>query len=240
MFESMFVVAIVGQKGGSGKTTLAINLAVAAALDGKTAVVIDLDPQANATNWKDRRAADNPAVVSAPPSRLQNTLEAAASHGADFVVIDNPGKADSGAISAASFADLVYVPVTPQMFHLETLPGVHRLLQAAQHSAPAYIVLNGIHPSATVQAEKAKEVIGNAYPIPVCPVHLSHLDVFGTSADQGMSPLELNPTGRAASEIQQLYKFTCAQSHKLDSATAEERDLQSGPKQRINTGSVNN
>ena len=216
MFESMFVLAIVGQKGGSGKTTLAINLAVAAAEAGKIAVIIDLDPQANATNWKDRRLAENPAVVSSPPSRLQQTLEAAEQHGADFVVIDNPGKADSGAISAASFADLVYIPVGPQMFHLETLPGVHRLLQAAERTAPAFIVLNGVHPSATTQADKAKDMIGRAYPMPVCPVHLSHLDTYGSSADSGLSPLEVNPEGRAASEILQLYKFTCKQSHKLE------------------------
>ena len=216
MSESMFVLAVIGQKGGSGKTTLALNLAVAAAEDGLTAVIIDLDPQANATNWKDRRKSENPAVVSSPPGRLKQTLEAAASHGAQFVVIDNPGKADSGAINAAGFADLVYVPVGPQMFHLETLPGVYRLLQASENSPPAFIVLNGVHPSATIQAEKTKEMIGAAYPIPMCPHHMSHLDVYATSADAGLSPLELNAEGRAGLEITQLYKFTCAQSHKLE------------------------
>jgi chromosome partitioning protein len=95
MSQSMIVIAIVGQKGGTGKTTTAIGLAVAAVEAGQTAVIIDLDPQANAANWKDRRRADNPAVVSAPPSRLRQAVEAAANHAADFVVIDTPGKSDA-------------------------------------------------------------------------------------------------------------------------------------------------
>src|SRR5580692_11069889 len=118
----MIVIAIVGQKGGTGKTTIATGLAVAASEAGKVAVVIDLDPQANAANWKDRRAAENPAVVSTPPGRLRQTLEAAATHAADFVVIDTPGKSDSAAIEAAKVADVVLIPVGPQIFQLETLP----------------------------------------------------------------------------------------------------------------------
>jgi chromosome partitioning protein len=215
MSETMFVLAVISQKGGSGKTTLAINLAVAAAEQGLAAVVIDMDPQANAANWKDRRKSENPAVVSAPPSRLRQTLQAAAEHGADFVVIDNPGKQDSGAIAAASVADLVYVPAEPNMFHLETLPGVYTLLQAAENTPPAFLILNKIHPSATTQADKTKTMIGDVYPFTVCPHHLSQLDAYATSADSGLSVLEVDPKGRPSLEITQIYKFTCAQSDKL-------------------------
>ncbi len=54
---------MLGQKGGGGKTTTGTGLAVEAARAGLATLIIDLDPQANAANWKDRRAADNPAVV---------------------------------------------------------------------------------------------------------------------------------------------------------------------------------
>jgi chromosome partitioning protein len=221
----MFVVALLSQKGGPGKTTLAVNLAVAAAEQGLAAVIIDLDPQANAANWKDRRTIENPAVVSAPPGRVRQTLEAAEQHGADFVVIDCPGKADSTAIVAAQFADLVFVPVEAHMSNLETLPGVRALLQATQSKTPpVFVLINKIHPSAKTQAETVKRMIAEIYPFPVCPVHLSHLDIYATTQDSGQSVLEAEPKGRAAEEIRQLYKFTISQTHKLGNSHVKNRN----------------
>jgi chromosome partitioning protein len=221
----MFVVALLSQKGGPGKTTLAVNLAAAAAEQGLAAVIIDLDPQANAANWKDRRTIENPAVVSAPPGRVRQTLEAAEQHGADFVVIDCPGKADSTAIVAAQFADLVFVPVEAHMSNLETLPGVRALLQATQSKTPpVFVLINKIHPSAKTQAETVKRMIAEIYPFPVCPVHLSHLDLYATTQDSGQSVLEAEPKGRAAEEIRQLYKFTISQTHKLGNSHVKNRN----------------
>ena len=212
----MIVIAIVGQKGGTGKTTTGINLAVAAAQRGQTAVIIDLDPQANAANWKDRRKAENPAVVSAPPSRLKPTLEAAASHGAEFVVIDTPGKSDTAAIDAARLADLVLVPLGPHIFHLETLPALRDLLRVAGDK-PAFVVLNALHPQATRQAEEAKKMIADIFAFPVCPVHLSRLDIYAETQTTGTTPLEQEPKGRAAVELKELYKFISSQVHKSES-----------------------
>ena len=74
----MDVVAIVAQKGGTGKTTLTVSLAVAAERAGHTVAIVDLDPQASASNWGDRREADSPVVVStsSQPARLAAVLGA--------------------------------------------------------------------------------------------------------------------------------------------------------------------
>ena len=84
----MKVLAILSQKGGVGKTTLATCLAVAAEQAGKVAAIIDLDPQATASFWKDVRQLDTPAVASIQPVRLPAMLKACEDAGTDLVVID--------------------------------------------------------------------------------------------------------------------------------------------------------
>ena len=69
----MLTLAVVSQKGGAGKTTLAINLAVASELVASPAVV-DLDPQASAAAWADSRKAETPVVVSAQAARLADAF----------------------------------------------------------------------------------------------------------------------------------------------------------------------
>lgn len=206
----MFTIAIVGQKGGTGKTTVAVSLAAVAAENGQTVALLDLDPQTNAANWKDRRKAENPAVLPTPLGRLRQALEAAAASGADLAIIDTPGKSDSTAIAAAKVADLILVPVSPQIFELETLQSVRELIAMAGNP-PAFVILNELHPSATRQAEEAKIVAGSASGLAVCPVHLCSRDVYASAPAMGKAPNETEPQGKAAEELRQLYKWVSAQ-----------------------------
>src|SRR3954449_1586397 len=101
----MHTVAILSQKGGSGKTTLALHLAVAAERAGQVAAVIDLDPQASAAGWKDSRSLDTPVVVSIPAARLDQALTTARGAGADLCFIDSAPHAGDVALAAAEKAD---------------------------------------------------------------------------------------------------------------------------------------
>jgi chromosome partitioning protein len=202
----MRVIAIIGQKGGTGKTTATIGLAVASERAGFKTAVLDLDPQTNAANWKDRRQAEGPAVESIQPGRLRQTLKLAEEAGADLVFIDTPGRSDTAAIEAARVADLVLVPVHPQIFDLETLSAVRDALRIAG-SPSAYVVLNGIHPNATRSPAEQREVIGNAFGLPVCPVHLSHRSAFAEAPATGQAPQEFEPEGKAAGEVEAVFRF---------------------------------
>lgn len=205
----MKVIAIIGQKGGTGKTTTTLGLAVAAAQAGLPTAVLDLDPQTNAANWKDRREAENPAVESIQPGRLRQTLKAAEDAGAAFVFIDTPGKSDTAAIEAARVADLVLIPVRPQIFDLETLSAVRDAIRVAG-SPPAYVVLNGIHPTATRSPDQQREVIAEAFGLPVAPVHLSHRAAYAEAPAIGKTPQEIEPDGKAAGELNSLFAFVRA------------------------------
>jgi cellulose biosynthesis protein BcsQ len=86
----MITVALLSQKGGALKTTLSISLACAGVKVGKETLLIDLDPQATACKWGDRRNAEAPIVIDAQPARLANALQKAKEGGIQLVVIDTP------------------------------------------------------------------------------------------------------------------------------------------------------
>lgn len=215
----MFTISLIGQKGGSGKTTVALGLAVAAAQAGHAVAVIDLDPQATASKWKDRRSEDNPAVVSAQASRLRPALDAARGAGAAFVIIDSAGRSDDSAMAAARSADLILVPTRTSIVELETLPQVSDLLRIANSARRAFVVLNAVHPSTGAAGiAEARDVLERLYGFHACPVHLCQRSAYSEAMVSGSTPQERDPEGKAGSEMSRLFQFTCEQ---LNMATPE-------------------
>lgn len=225
--SDMTVVGVVAQKGGGGKTTVSVNLAVAAAENGKTAVVVDIDQQASSAKWGDRRRSKDVAVVGTLQSRIKQTLETAREHGAEYVVIDSPGHNDSAAVETIRASDIVILPVEASMFHFDTLSAMRDLIRVAGDK-PTWLLINKLHPAASVQGEKLKKMLAEAYSLSVSPVHWSLLSIYSTSADIGLTPLEQEPDGKAAYEIRRLYKFTCQQVSKLRNKHVEDRELATG------------
>ena len=114
----MQTIAFISQKGGTGKTTTAIGLAVAAHLEGSRVVIIDTDPQTNAANWGDRRQEQNeggPESYSCGVGQLAKVIEGARADGYDLAIIDTAGKSDTAATAAAKLADLVLIPVQARL-----------------------------------------------------------------------------------------------------------------------------
>jgi chromosome partitioning protein len=213
----MHTIAFITQKGGSGKTTLTLSLAVAAVLAGKSTLVIDLDTQGTSCSWHDRRKAagkgDSPIVIDAQPHRLADTLKQARANGVEFVLIDTPPRAADAALIAAKASDLVIVPARPQMYDLETIPVTREILTVAGHK-PAMVILNSVPPVGDRHAQ-SQEAMKN-WKIPICPFTIGNRVAFGDAGALGLTAQEYEPNGKAADEIQKIYNFTATLLSELE------------------------
>lgn len=201
----MQVVAVIAQKGGCGKSTLVITLAVEATRQGKAAVIVDLDPQATATNWSDRRTVETPVVISAQPARLRHVLDAARDQGADLVLIDTPARSETAALEAAKAAGLVLVPCRAAAADLETVPNTVDLVRIAGER-PMAVVLNGVPPRGS-KRDEAAAVIGSLG-LTLCPAAFGYRGAYNDAGALGLSAAEFDPGGKAAGESKQVYEFT--------------------------------
>ena len=207
----MITVAFCTQKGGTGKTTIATALAVAAHLAGKKSALLDLDPQTNAVNWFDRREGDGPDVASIQPGAIRRSLDAYRGLGMDWVFIDTPGKMDSASTEAAKYADMVLIPTQAQIFAIDTLEPLKRLLDMAGNP-PAFVVLNLVHPNAGGRAADDAAAIAERFNVAVAPIHMSRLKAYEDAPALGQTPQELEPQGRAAQEVAGLFNFLSEQA----------------------------
>lgn len=200
----MQVVSVLAQKGGVGKTSIVLALAVEASAEGRTVVVLDADPQASACRWRDRRQADAPVVSDVQPSRLRNAVDAAAEQGVDLVVVDTPPRSETAALEAAKVADLVVIPCRPQILDLETVPAVLQLLALA--GAPTAVgVLNSVPPRGP-RARQATEAI-ERFGVRVCPHTLGHRAAWGDANALGLTVVEYPPRGRAGVELRRVARW---------------------------------
>ena len=220
----MKTLAIVSQKGGVGKTTIAVHIAVAAASAGYSVAIIDLDPQATAAQWSDWRnagkgegAAENPVVVAAPHARLAATIKEADKMGVDLVILDSPPAADSAAVAAAKIADLVLIPTRASAFDLHAIKTTAELVRVAQK--PASVLLNAVPARANALIEEVATVI-HSLSLNIAPVCLVDRAALRHAVINGQTAGEFEPSGKAADEVQKLYTWVCG---RLDMPTAPQK-----------------
>jgi len=199
----MYTIAIISQKGGAGKTTLAVHLAVEAEKSGLSTAIIDLDPQASATGWGDSRSAESPVVVSAQASRLGQVLATARNAGAGLAVIDTAPHSESSALAAAREADLILIPCRPAILDLRAIS--HSVDLAKLATKPAAIVLNAVPPRGSLTEEAAQAV--EAYGVEVAPIHLGHRAAFVHCLTAGLTAQDFEAEGKAAGEIANLFQW---------------------------------
>lgn len=206
----MKTVAILSQKGGSGKTTLALHLAVAAQQDGKTAVIADLDEQASATMWHKARQEPLPHVQPTHSAALDQFASEAERQGVDFLFIDTAPQSDKPAINAAEAADIILIICKPSVMDLRAIQNTIRLTNLAdlKPGARVFAVLTQIEPFGKLH-EEARETLARLA-VDVLPEGLGRRVAYHHGLIDGHTALEYEPDGKAAQEVRNLYRKICS------------------------------
>lgn len=202
---STCTIAIISQKGGSGKTTTALNLAVAAQLAGKSVLLVDLDPQASATAWSRVRADKTLLVQPTHPAGLLDLQRVSNEQRVDWLIIDTAAQTDSNAAEAVEVANLVLIPCRPSIMDLRAIPNSIRLCRLRK-STP-HVVLTQIEPQGTLQEEARRNLAAQG--VDVLPGGLGRRAAFHHSIIDGRTALEYEPNGKAAHEVRALYETVC-------------------------------
>jgi chromosome partitioning protein len=205
----VLTVALISQKGGAGKSTLALHLATEAVARGMRTVLIDLDPQGNVAQWGNRRGDRPPDVCAEHPANLDRALGSASEEGYDLAVLDTAPHADRTAFLAAKTAHLILAPCRPATFDLEAVQTTLDLCQMTKRRA--IVVLNAA-PIRSRVVEEARAQIEEGGGL-VCPVVLHHRVAFQHSLIDGRTAAEFEPGGAAAAEITRLYDYMMACLH---------------------------
>ncbi len=191
------VITIAQQKGGSGKTTIAANLAVAFLRQGKTAALLDTDPQGSLGRWAMTRieARQTPDIGFTTASAWGVSYEMTKLRSeADIILVDTPPKVDSDLRPALREADLVLVPVASSHVDLWATESVLDL--AEREGTPALVVLNRARANTRLAQEVAQAVtVARAETI------LGNRVVYAETLGRGRSVIEAAPSGPAAKEI---------------------------------------
>lgn len=199
----MKVIAFLSQKGGAGKTTLAVHTAVAAHEAGLGVVLIDTDPQKSATVWGEARQDAAPVVATADVSDLRRVLDAARRDGMGLAIVDAAPHAAPAAASIARAANLVAIPCRPTAFDLAAVEGAVRIAKAA--GVKAAFVLSAC-PFRAPEIAETRDALGS-YGLPVAPVEITERRAFARAVASGRAVTEFDAEGKAAGEIRALWSW---------------------------------
>jgi chromosome partitioning protein len=199
------IISIQNQKGGVGKTTLAVHISHALALRDEPTLLLDADPQGSARDWAAARKSQPPfSVVGLDRPTIHRDLPAIAKNYA-HVVIDGPPRVTDLARSAIAAADLVLIPVQPSPYDVWAAQEVINLIKEAsvfKESLKSVFVINRKIVNTAIGRDVAEALSG--YGLPVLRSQICQRVSFAESAASGQTVMEIDPNGQAAQEINTL------------------------------------
>jgi chromosome partitioning protein len=198
----MRTIAFVTQKGGSGKSTLCINLSIAAQEAGRSVCILEMDRQATVSDWAENRESEGPEVAQVEATQLDAVIQRLQGSGYDYVFIDTPGVDSPGTHSAIRAADLCIIPCRPTPADLRafkpTLAAIYRLEKRFA------FVLNQTPP----RSYRVRDAAEGLAVLGVLPdVNIVLRNDYQDALGLGQGVTEFNPEGQAADEIRRLWTW---------------------------------
>jgi chromosome partitioning protein len=197
----MRVIAVLNQKGGSGKTTIATHLARALQLAGKDVLLVDSDPQGSARDWAAVRDDQPVPVVGIDRPTIDRDLKNVAKK--EFVVIDGAPQAADLAVSAIKAADFILIPVQPSPYDIwatsDLVDLVKQRIEMTDGRLQAAFVVSRAIKGTRIGAEVTETLEG--YHLPILTTRITQRVSYPMTAASGTTVLDTEPDGDAAAEV---------------------------------------
>ena len=200
----MKVIAVLNQKGGAGKTTIATHLATQLRLDEYKVTLIDSDPQGSARDWAAARE-DHPLnVIGIDRPTIEKDIKALAP--VDFMIIDGAPQAAELAVSAIKAADYILIPVQPSPYDVWATADLVDLVQARIGITDGKLRAGFVVSRAITGTNVSKDIIDILadYGLPVLDTKIFQRVIYSDSAGKGETAMEWDPRSEGALEMRRL------------------------------------
>ena len=209
----MRIITFVTQKGGSGKTTLALSCAVAAEEHGARALVLDMDPQRTAEAWYQTREATKPKLATVTAAELPDAITGGRQR-FDVVLIDTPGRDEPSTAAAIRHADICLIPCRPTPADMKATPTTVATIKRLDKLSAFVLSQTPPRGYRIREAAKGLSVLGM-----VAPVHIVSRNAYQDAHGMGLAVTEFETDGKAAAEIRELWQWI---AKKLEELTNEQ------------------
>jgi chromosome partitioning protein len=200
----MRVIAVLNQKGGAGKTTIATHLARALQLEGADVLLVDSDPQGSARDWAAVREDQPVPVVGLDRPTIERDLKSIAQK--DYVIIDGAPQAHDLAVSALKAAHFILIPVQPSPYDIwatsDLVDLVKQRMELTEWQLKAAFLISRAIRNTKLGQEVTEALTG--YALPILAVRIMQRVIYPTTAAAGTTVLDTEPHGEAAKEIRAL------------------------------------